>query len=487
MNTQKGTLYSISLATICALMAFGLISCNGTKSCTAPNLTSMPESYMQSAEPDSMSIADMAWWKFYGDPLLCDLIKAGLSNNKDVLIAASRIEEMNALYGVAKADLLPTLSADAYANRETNDYYGSKNVIDPEIGIKASLRWEADLWKRLSWAKKKGQAQYEASIEDKRAIDILVISQIAKAYFELMALDSELDIVKRTLLVRSEGLEQAKLRFEGGLTSEMVYRQAEVEYTSTASLVPALEQRIKLTENALRLLIGDFAGKSIPRPQTVLSEVVVNEPSAGIPSQLLTNRPDLRASEWRLKSAMADVGIAYADRFPRFTIGLTGGVENNEFANMLRSPFSYMVGGLAGPLFDFGRKKKNYEAAKARYDQARLSYEKGVMTAFKEVADALTSYQSARATAQLKTDLRDAAMKYVELSRLQYLGGSSLYIDVLDAQRRYFDAQIALSNAVRDEYLALVSLYKSVGGGWNQGSTEPDSDGTVDASAKTEL
>ncbi|MCM1348680.1 MAG: efflux transporter outer membrane subunit [Firmicutes bacterium] len=472
---------------VIATMVLLISACNGTRQCASPQLN-LPDSFTgtnnRPIASDSLSMADMAWWNFYGDSILCGLIRIGLENNKDVLIAAARIEEAKALYGAASSELLPTVSGTIYANRETNDYSGKHTDADPELGVKLSLSWEADLWKRLSWGKKKAHAQYQASVEDMRAMQMSVMAEIAEAYFRLMALDSELDIVKRTLMTRSEGLEQAKLRFEGGLTSEMVYRQAEVEYTSTASLVPALEEKIQLTENALRLLVGEYAGPRLVRPKTILSEVVMKSPRIGVPSTMVRRRPDLRASEYRLMEAMADVGIAWADRFPRFTIGLTGGIENNKLADIIKSPFSFVVGSLTSPVFDFGKRKKKHQAAVANYDQARLEYEKNVLTAFKEVSDALTSYRSAQRTAGLKTELRDAAMKYVELSRVQYTGGTSLYIDVLDAQRRYFEAQIALSYAVRDEYLALVNLYKSLGGGW---SYSAQAEGTDVASIRTEL
>lgn len=470
-----------------ALSALFLFSaCNGTKQCLAPDLR-IPDSFSIAAA-DSESVGDMTWMQYYGDPQLCQLIDKALKNNHDVRIAAERIVEMDKLFGAAKTALLPELSARIYGNRETYDYSDKAAVIDPEYGAKLSLTWEADLWKKLSWGKKKGEAQYLASVEDKRAMDILVISRVAEAYFTLLALDSELDIVRRTLATREEGLKQAKLRFEGGLTSEMVYRQAEVERTTTASLIPALEEDIVLTENALHLLLGEYPGEPIPRPEIVLSEVVVKEPRVGIPSKLIERRPDLRAAEMRLKSAMADVGIKYAERFPSFTIGLTGGLENNKLEKFLQTPFSFVVGSLTAPVFDFGKRKKNYEAAVSKYNQAKLAYEKAVMNAFKEVNDAIIAYRAARATAQLKTELRDAAMKYVELARLQYIGGTSLYIDVLDAQRRYFDAQIALSNAVKSEYLALVNLYKSLGGGWATAETQPSSDDGGDESVdNTEL
>ncbi len=166
---------------------------------------------------------------------------------------------------------------------------------------------------------------------------------------------------------------------------------------------------------------------------------------------------------WRF---YGDSTLCNADRFPRIVFNLTGGWENNDVSGFFRSPFSYVAGTLASPVFGFGRKQARYKAALAAYDEARLGYEQKVLTVFKEANDAVVSYRSVRRTAALKVNLRDAARKYVELAQLQYRGGSINYIDVLDAQRRYFDAQIGVSNAVRDEHLALVDLYKALGGGW---------------------
>ena len=162
--------------------------------------------------------------------------------------------------------------------------------------------------------------------------------------------------------------------------------------------------------------------------------------------------------------------MAYADRFPRLTFTLTGGVENSELTGFFRSPFSYVAGAIAAPVFGFGRKQAKYRAALAAYDEARLAYEKKVLEVFKETDDAIVTYRNVRRTAELNVTLRDAASKYVKLANIQYRGGNINYIDVLDAQRRYLDAQIGLSNAVRDEHLALVQLYKALGGGW----TMPD-------------
>ncbi len=217
----------------------------------------------------------------------------------------------------------------------------------------------------------------------------------------------------------------------------------------------------------LAVLMGAYPGAPIPTGQSVSTEVIPSDAlPLGLPSQLLRRRPDLRAAELQLQSAMAEVGIAWADRFPRLSFNLQGGWENDDLRSLFSSPFSYVAGAIAGPIFDFGKKKASYKAALARYEQSRLAYEQKVLEAFRETDDAVIAFRKIRSTAELKAISNNAARKYVDLAELQYRGGSINYIEVLDAQRRYFNAQIELSNAVRDENLSLVRLYKALGGGW---------------------
>lgn len=293
-----------------------------------------------------------------------------------------------------------------------------------------------------------------------------LVAELAEAYFRLVALDNELIIVNETLRTRSEALEQARLRFEGGLTPETVYQQAVVEYATTASLIPNLEREFNVARNAITLLMGEFPKEDLQRGALYINVMLPEKVPSGIPSSLLQRRPDIRAAEQRMASAMANVGLTYANRFPNFKINLTGGFENEQLTDFLKSPYSYVIGSIAGTIFDFGKKKKQYEAAIAEYDQARYTYEQTVIEAFTEVNNALTAYQKYQETYGLKLSLREAALKYVNLAHLQYRAGSLNYLDVLDAQRKYFDAQISLSNALRDEYIALVNLYKALGGGW---------------------
>lgn len=442
-----------------------LWNCSGTGKLAKVDVGDMPQTYLPGANIDSLSLADLKWWQFYSDSTLAGIMRRALENNRDLLKCASRVEEMRRLYGVEKLNLLPTVGAQVAYSHETNNYNGTGTTKDPEADLKLPISWEINLWGALSHARKGAGARFMASVEDYRAMRMTLISEVATTYFKLLSLENELAIVRRTLETRKESLEQARIRFEGGLTPETTYQQAKVEYATTASLVPDLELRVASMRNALTLLMGEYPHELYERKGYIFDAGIGSRMPVGATSDLLRRRPDLRAAEQRLKAAMADVGVTYADRFPSLRIGFTPGFENDGLKNFFKSPFSYVIGSITGTVLDFGRKKRKYEAAIAAYDQSRYSYEQAVIAAFTEVNTAVTAFQKYRENTKVQQELMQAAEKYVELARLQYMGGTLNYIDVLDAQRRYFSAQIGVNNALLDEYLALINLYRSLGGG----------------------
>lgn len=448
-----------------SFIIISIASCSGVKNLTQPYIP-MPESLDGGNSLDSTTIADLGWWEFYGDEYLKEIINRVLSENKNLLIAAERVSQSQYLYNVEKANLLPELSFRLPWNHETNDYYKELSLIDPEIGVKATISWEADLFGSLRWNKKKSQAQFKASLEDQRAMRMTLVAETASAYFRLVALDNELAIVRSTMETREEGIRLARLRFNGGLTSETVYQQAQVQYATAAALIPNLEYNIKVAENQLLLLMGSLPNEEVKRASSLKDNTLPERIPLGVPSDLLQRRPDIRSSEEKLKAAVAQVGYTYAKRFPSLNIELTGGLEDNDFKNLFRSPFSYVAENFVAPLFDFNKRKNRYRAAISAYNEARLSYENKVLEAFNEVNNALTRYTTTRMAVTKDTELLEAAHKYQELTWKQYRGGTINYIDVLDAQRRFFEAQIARMNAIRDEHLALIQLYKALGGGW---------------------
>lgn len=453
-----------------------LITFTALMSCSAVKKLSKPEIELPEASDgfslDSITIADLGWWEFYGDEYLKEILEKVLKENKRLLIAAERVEQAQYLYKVEKSKLLPELSFTLPWNHETNHYYKELDLIDPEIGVKAAISWEADLFGSLRWNKKKSMAQFKATVEDERAMRMVLVAETASAYFRLVALDTELAIVKSTMATREEGVRLAKLRFNGGLTSETVYQQAQVQYATAAALIPNLEYNIRVAENQLLLLMGELPNQPVKRSSALKDNTLPERLPLGIPSTLLERRPDIKSSANQLEAAVANVGYTYAKRFPSLQISLIGGLEDNDFKHLFRSPFTYVAENFVAPLVDFGKRKNTYKAAVSAYNQAKLTYENKVLEAFNEVDNALTRYNSARLAVVKDSELLEAADKYQDLTWKQYRGGTINYIDVLDAQRRYLEAQIARMNAIRDEHLALIQLYKALGGGWQIESGE---------------
>ena len=345
------------------ILTISITSCNVvTKMCKEPQLK-IPSEIVE-GQLDSLTIADLQWWEFYGDTVLCQFIKHALDNNKDIHAAAAKVQQMQELYRIDKASQLPKIGASAMTDYEVENYTDNKHTETPQIDLKLDLSWEIDLWGNLKWATRKSSAEYLSSVEAERAMRMTIIAEVAKTYYQLLALENELLIVNRTLQTRSEGVQQAKLRYEGGLTSETVYQQAQVEYANTASLIPTIETKIESTKSSLKVLMGEYPDFEIKYARMkVLNRNIPTALPIGVPSDLLTRRPDLRASEQDLKAATAAVGVAYTDRFPKFTISLTGGWENGEFADFFNAPYGLGIGKIVAPVFEFGRRKAKYKAA----------------------------------------------------------------------------------------------------------------------------
>lgn len=435
-----------------------LSSCKLGKEYTRPGLD-LPAEIETGIPADTFSVSELKWWDLYTDTVLQGLIRRALVYNKDMQIAVTRIKETEASKRVAKADIFPRLDARVGGQRDY-DYTPENN-----FEVKGLLTWELDLWGRLRWGNQAAIAEYLQTIEGQRALQMTIVAQVAQAYFELCALDEELRIVRQTLAAREEGVHLAKLRYEGGLTSETSLRQAQVELAKAATLVPDLERKIKLQENDIRLLTGLYPGE-VKRGMSLRQQRLPQILPVGVPSELLERRPDIRQAEFRLKAATAKRGMAYTNMFPRITLSAQYGRENNQWEGLFTTPFFFLGGQLAGPLFNMGKNRSQYKAAQAVAEREGYAYQKTVLTAFKEVNDALISCRKIEEIRQARVNLEEAARSYLELANLQYINGVIGYIDVLDAQRGFFDAQIGLNNAVRDELITVVNLYKVLGGGW---------------------
>lgn len=445
------------------LFSLCTVSCQLGKHYARPDLH-LP-ALLDSTATDTTSIADFRWWELYTDTTLQKLIRETLEHNKDMLTAAARLKEMAAQRRIAYADMFPQVNGRLYTDKEAENYGGDNYKSTPEYTAKFIASWELDLWGNLRWAKDKSMAQFVQAVENRRALQMTLVAQVAQAYFELVALDNELAIVKQTLSAREESVRLARLRFNGGLTSEAVYQQAQVELARTATLVPDLERSIALKENDINFLAGRYPEKveRSHHPQDIrLPETL----PAGLPSSLLERRPDVRAAEEALIAANADVGIAYTNLFPRITLTAHYGLESEEFKDFLHSPYHFLSANLLTPLFAMGKNRAVLKAKKAAYEQAVYQYEKAVLSAFKDARNAMVEFNKVQDIYDSRLKLEQAARKSTSLTRTQYMNGYISYLDWLDAQRTYLDAQIALSNAVRDKQIAMVQLYKALGGGW---------------------
>lgn len=451
------------LVPLCALL---FAACSMKKYCPAPKF-SLPQNVLRDRSAiDSMAMADLQWWQIYTDTLLQQLIRKTLANNKDMQAAISKIKQLRYGNRAALAENFPNFSLRLGGDYERTHHYQSPVVPDPEPALRGSISWEYNLFGAQAWATRQERDKYLASIEGQRALQMSLIAQIATAYFELISFDRQLEIVKRTIAIRRENMEKIHLRFTGGLTSEIVYHQAIVEYLNAATLIPDIEKNIRLKENEISLLSGEFPSR-IERSDVVLESMQWNEVPVGLPADLLLRRPDIRQSRAQLDAAMAKAGFYFANRFPSIRIGFEPGFENTQWAHIFRSPHLYFVGNMLVPLLAFGKRHHQYKASLEEYIQQKAVYEKKVLTAFKEVNDAMVIYTNATQNSALLLDLHKAAQKYAELSEIQYINGVISYLDVLDAQRRYFNAQLGLTRSVCEEYITLVNLYKALGGGWN--------------------
>ncbi|MBO5831647.1 MAG: efflux transporter outer membrane subunit [Alistipes sp.] len=448
-----------------ALMAVVMFSsCSIHKSVVQPQLN-LPKQLVDDVEQDSLCVADLSWMELFDDPILIDLIDRTLQHNRDMMVASVRIVEYEKRYRVARSDFFPNVSADAYVDRETNDGFGDNATVSPENAAKLIFGWEVDLFGRLRWANRQAKANYLKTIEARRALQMTLIADVATAYFELVALDTELQIVTNTLDTRRENVRQAKLRFEGGLTSEIPYQQAQVELARTASLVPDLKLKIKMKENEISYLAGGYPA-AVKRKSSHLSFKNNNILKVGLPSDLVERRPDVREAELAFKAAMASAGVQWANRFPHFVLEFEFGLEHEAFAGFFTAPLTYLLAELTSPVFAFGKRKAQYEAALAACEAKCYEYEEKVLLAFREVSNAMAAYRSAVENTRLMDDLMKSSQKYVSLAMVQHMNGHVNYLAVLDAQRSYFNAEIERSNAIRDQYLALIELYKALGGGW---------------------
>lgn len=422
----------------------------------------------QPAPAPRESLADLPWWEVYKDPALVTLVREALTANHDVRKAVSRLEQARAVAAQSRGQLFPRLGYQYDASRGLIPGPTNPDLSTDDSGSAAlTAGWEVDLWGQLRRVHEADQAQFLATYEARRGVTISLVAGVAQAYFELLALDLELDIARQTTNSFGESLRVFSERFKGGVASELETARAEAALANTAAYVPELERQISLQENQINVLLGRNPGP-VARSSTLSQQRLPPEVPAGIPSTLLERRPDLRQAEETLRAANAMLGVAQANFLPRFDLtGMYGEVSPDLNAFSSDREKTWSVGGTAtGPLFEGGRLTAQYRQARAARDEAKIAYEQTVLNAFQEVAAALVSREKFAAVREQAGLAVTALQKAVKVSTERYIAGKASYYEVLEAQQQLFPAENALAQARLNQLLVIVQLYKALGGGW---------------------
>jgi multidrug efflux system outer membrane protein len=430
-----------------------------------------PDGYVQPVQ-EGQSFANAPWWELFADQELQKLIRIALQENQDLGIAVSRIEEFRAILGVTRADQFPTVDVNGSGNRgrgSSNVFPG--NLIDgttENYRLAADAFFEVDLFGRLRRSTEAARAELYAVEESRRSITISLVSSVASTYILLRDLDAQLAIAERTETARQDSLKIIAARFEKGTVPLLDVNQAEIELAVASASVAVAERAVAQTENLLSVLLGRNPGE-ITRGIALGQQLLPPNIPAGLPSELLQRRPDVLSAEAQLAAQTARIGVAEAARWPSLSLTGSLGLESGELSdlNSGNSDFWNVGANIFAPLFNAGRNRNRVAIERARTEQALLSYEQTVRRAFLEVEDALVAVRTYRDEHAARRRQVEAARSAAVLSRARYDGGVTSYLEVLDIERSLFSAELAESETQRQSIIAIIDLYKALGGGWN--------------------
>jgi outer membrane protein, multidrug efflux system len=461
------------------LVALILSGCAVGPNYKRPAVDTPPE-YRTQATGGEPSLADVAWWNVYRDPRLNDLIGAALSNGFDTRIAAARVEESRAIAAQVHGQLFPGVGYAANADRGKNALLGNPftqgggstaNGFDGYLGA----AWEFDLWGRVRRLDEAARSQYLASEEGRRGVMLSLVSEVATDYFQLLELDEELAIANRSTESFGESLKLFNRQLEGGTVSRLDTASAEAAMETSAARVPDIEMQISEKENQISILIGEKPG-AIVRGARLSDEAQPPEVPAGIPSELLERRPDVLEAEFAAKAANAGIGVTIGGFLPKIGLSaILGGVSSQLDQITSRGAGLWSIGADAtGPLFQGGGLRGQYDQAKQEWEIAKLQYQQTALTAFGDVADALVARQKLAQVRDREERAVSAYTEAVKLSTQRYSSGRASYYEVIQSQLLLYPAEVSLAQTRRDQFTAVVQLYKALGGGWNL----PDADWT---------
>jgi len=472
---------------IVGMLALSLSSCNEGPDYKRPSMD-IPSTFRSAGEAFLMPnkedvkehLGDLFWWQYFQDDVLKDLIATAIVQNYDLKMASERILEYQARVGLARASQFPT--AGASGNFQTVKVSevgptpfqpgGVNNTYSSSLGILVS--YEADFWGKFSKATQAARATLLATEEGRNVTLMTLVSSVASAYITLRELDLELEIARQTLESRKISLNLVTARQEGGVATMMDVDQAKSLYLDAQKTITQIEEQIMLQENIISNLIGE-SPRPMPRGRPLTEQISTEPIPVGLPSSLLLNRPDIRKAEATLIAANANIGVARAAYYPQITLTGFGGVQSKQLANLF-SARSYnwsLAADILQPIFNAGQIRSNVAITESQQRQAVISYQQTIQNSFKDVSDALISFQKGSLYQKQQQEYTDTLADQSYLAKLRYEGGVSSYLEVLDTERQYFQAELELAQAKGNLFQSLISLYKSLGGGWKQSSDMP--------------
>jgi multidrug efflux system outer membrane protein len=463
-----------------ALLSLLLTGCTVGPKYNRPALQP-PTNFYAERQISASSEADLAWWDLFKDPVLQSLIREGLKNNYDLQLAMARVEQERALAGVTRSQYFPQVGYGASVSGQQallieNHTYYSYNF---------SAIWEIDLFGRIRKLNEAQRAVYFASEDARRDVRLLVLSEVAQGYFQLRALDADLEIARRTVQSFQDTLDLFQKKFEGGAASGLEVARAQAALSNVAAVIPDLRRQIVAQEVELNLLLGRNPGP-IDRGSALTEQFDPPEVPTGLPSQLLERRPDLHQVEEFLIAANANVGVAKANFFPTISLtGVLGGVSP-QLSELTGTGKAWsLAGNMAGPLFTAGRLKNEHRAALAQRDQAKIAFEKAVTQAFGEVSTSLSAHQELAKAYKEQLSSVEAYRESVRLSSIRYDSGLANYLEIIDAEIQMYPAERSAIIYDLGRKVALVNLYRALGGGWNLSDSQWISSSGTSAPARS--
>jgi outer membrane protein, multidrug efflux system len=453
------------------LLGTGLVGCTVGPNYKRPPVSVPAQFYgAEGAVAEARSLADVPWWGLFQDPVLKALVDEALQKGFDARLAAARVEEARAVYGIARSDLFPLAGYTGGFNRTKIDRVTIEDQpIQTKWTAEVGFKWEIDLFGRIRRQTEAARARYLASEEARRGVLLALVSDVAIAYFELRELDAELVIARRTTAAFQDTYDLFDRQLRGGAVSALETARAEALLGQVSAQIPEIERAIVAKENQINLLLGR---NPQPIPRDGDTPVPPDVP-AGLPSALLERRPDVRQAEDLLVAANAGIGAAKAAYFP--TLNLTGysGDVSPALGDVFSGKTYSFAASLLGPLFQAGQIKKNANASKARYEQAAVQYDASIAKALSEVSSTLVDRTKLVETERQRARTVRAYQEAVRLANLRYNSGLSAYFEVLDAQQQLFPAEISLARTHLEQLVAVANLYKALGGGWQAEAATP--------------